>query len=199
MGRFLLSLGIVIDLTAIAFFLMILLGIGGAGSFATIFLEPFVCDSSETMWTDGEDGFVCTNPAYENRDVSSETMPFLIGGFVGALVLGIACVNFGLSAIRRENEQQNTLLAGGKPKNINHIDVQALEYNLNELQDLQAKIPPEAQALVKQVFSHFGQAFDIGDSLSDRLQQLDDARQQGLITQAEYDRVRQAILDSLDD
>ena len=37
------------------------------------------------------------------------------------------------------------------------------------------------------------------DDLSDRLQQLKDAYNKNLITKEEYDRVRQAILDSMDD
>ena len=201
MGRFLVSLGIVIDITAIGFFVMTLLGVGNVGSFSTLFLEPFVCNAGETMWTDGEDGFVCTNPAYENRDVTSEATPVLIGIFVGAMVFGGVLLNLGLMAIRRENEQQNTMLAGGKATMPQNIDMQALEVNFDELKRMQSNIPPEAQALVQQVFSHLGNTLNIGDSasLSERLQQLDEARQQGLITQTEYERVRQAILDSMDD
>lgn len=44
-----------------------------------------------------------------------------------------------------------------------------------------------------------GTLFEGGDTLTDRLRQLAEARQNGLITDAEYESVRKAILDRMDD
>jgi hypothetical protein len=61
----------------------------------------------------------------------------------------------------------------------------------------QAKNMQDVQEIMQQFYSQTGQATS-GGSLSDKLKELDDARQQGLISQSEYDRMRQAILDNMD-
>lgn len=64
-----------------------------------------------------------------------------------------------------------------------------------------ADITPERMAQVQQILSSFGfnnsPTGTESGSLSERLQQIEDARKQGLITQSEYERLRQDILDNL--
>lgn len=65
-----------------------------------------------------------------------------------------------------------------------------------------ANISPEQRAQVNQVLQSVSSAFGTpasSSSLADRLKQLEDARNQGLISREEYDRTRQAILDGMDD
>ena len=79
-------------------------------------------------------------------------------------------------------------------------NVQSTTYDLRERSVVnQGQLSPEAKAVMDQVFSQVGAAFGNKDSLVDKLRQLDDAKQQGLISQSEYERTRQAILDSMDD
>lgn len=63
------------------------------------------------------------------------------------------------------------------------------------------EIPPEKMEQVQQILNSFGlnnmATGSSGGSLTERLKQVEDARQQGLISQSEYERLRQEILDNL--
>ena len=53
---------------------------------------------------------------------------------------------------------------------------------------------------IEAMLNRMGSAlFEGGDTLTTRLQQLEEARQHGLITDDEYTRIRRAILDRMDD
>jgi hypothetical protein len=64
-----------------------------------------------------------------------------------------------------------------------------------------ANIPPEAMERLQEVFGKLGMAFssmsDINqDDLTDRMEELKEALDKGLITQEEYETVRQRLLDN---
>jgi hypothetical protein len=64
------------------------------------------------------------------------------------------------------------------------------------------QMPPEVDQMLKGLFGESFAAQNGGQnraSLTDRLRQLQEARDAGLISRDEYERVRQQILDSLDD
>jgi len=64
------------------------------------------------------------------------------------------------------------------------------------------KVSPQQQEQVNQILQSVSSAFGApasSSSLADRLKQLEDAYNQGLISREEYDRTRQAILDGMDD
>jgi hypothetical protein len=68
-------------------------------------------------------------------------------------------------------------------------------------QDLN-NLPPEKLEKVKQVMSMFNipaDALTPNDDLTSKLQQLEDARTKGLISDGEYERIRRDMLDNLAD
>lgn len=99
---------------------------------------------------------------------------------------------------------------------------QMKKFGLNNIQvttmpdgSQQANLSPEQQATLQRVASAFGaKSADFTNvsvsstsptspqsstTLAERLQQLEDARKQGLITSAEHQRARDALLDAMDD
>ena len=78
----------------------------------------------------------------------------------------------------------------------------SVESTVINLRDKQGEIPPQAQQILNSVLGSFSSAMtqgQLGGSLSERLAQLEEAYEKNLISKLEYDKVRQAILDSMDD
>jgi hypothetical protein len=77
--------------------------------------------------------------------------------------------------------------------------------NGQQVQGDLSSLPPETANLIRQMLGGLNlstsqmSALSQKTDLKDRLRQLQEARDANLITQEEYDRVRQQILDSLDD
>ncbi|MEM9952760.1 MAG: SHOCT domain-containing protein [Chloroflexota bacterium] len=195
MGRFLIMLGVLLDLAVVALLVLTLNGFGLAEAITGVLLEPFVCESTETLWM--RDGSaICIDSDYQERDVTGEAMPYLLGGTVMGVVIGIVLINAGARMTMQNREKVKfATIPSGQIEDLTEIYRQGQQV---DFQSVQATIPPEVATILRNVLSQMGIAVD-GGTLSERLQQLEDARRQGLITQAEYEQVRQAILDRMDD
>ena len=114
------------------------------------------------------------------------------GGFTVLLLVGIA---FFFMAGRRF--KQNVV---GQFQN---FSIQTGQSNVLDMRDgsyQSGEIPPETMEKLQQVMGQFGAILGAEkETLTERLQQLEEARDKGLISESEYRQVRQTILDSMDD
>lgn len=141
--------------------------------------------------------FYCEIEPGQRRDVTLPAVGIIGGAFVVPFVLGLMMVIAATSSMTRRAARNYS--AGFTPVgpfgNTQPSTVIDLRGNSGE-------IPPHAQKILENVF---GNAFNWAttatnpDSLSEKLTQLQDARDKGLISEEEYQRVRQAILDTMDD
>ncbi|MGJ3238870.1 MAG: SHOCT domain-containing protein [Anaerolineae bacterium] len=192
MGRPLIFAGIVLDMVGTLFFVATLSGIGGG--LVTIPLDMLICENNEMLVSMDTLLYDCVDLTdYSERDVTEQVIVRVVMLFMLALTIGIALIIKGTSELRKEQQ--------AKLKNdwagVDYINSDRQTYNLNLRDDEIPEIPPKAQAILQQVVGSLGLV--TGETLADRLQQLEDAYQQGLITKTEYQRVRQAILDRMDD
>ncbi|MAU12729.1 MAG: hypothetical protein CL607_23100 [Anaerolineaceae bacterium] len=172
----------------------------------TGFYGSFLCDSDETMtalrqnWSmpNGESGqniiYLCEDQAGEQRNISDSMIPIMIVGFGGLLTVGIL-MTIGAASKASSTKSKNTFAYDSGTVNL-------IDMNNKDVKIKRGDLDPQTQDLLKQVLSSVTAAtvHQTGpDDLSDRLQQLKDAYNKNLITKEEYDRVRQAILDSMDD
>lgn len=207
MARLLIIFGILFWVAATIF---LIVALGGAGEeLSGQLLAPFICEADETlglqqrnMLTSTGSGqtidFYCVDSEDDERDVTHAAIPVLIVVFVGLLVSGIIAFIVGVNLIAWRATRQISGFWGGQ----NFGSMSAQQGSIMDLRDgvyqqYQTQNPEEMHSIFDRVFSQVGQAFK-QDSLSERLQQLEDARQKGLISQAEYERVRQSILDNMD-
>lgn len=170
------------------------------------FYGSFLCGNDETMtvlrqnWSmaNGEHGqsivYLCENEAGEQRNISDSMIPIMVVGFGGLLLAGILMTTVAASKIKSTKQKNAFTYEGGT---VNLIDM-----NKEDVKIKRGDLDPEMQDMLRHVLSNVTtatvQASGQND-LSDRLQQLKDAYNKNLITKEEYDRVRQAILDSMDD
>lgn len=200
MGRLLLFLGFIVLALAIAIILGVTLGMQ-TETFSD-YMSPIFCNSEETIVTETRRNFnseqtvdvFCQVNEENRRDVTGQVVLWLGGSFAGTLVLSIILMIVGgsIMAKRRAHDMINTFQT---------FTVQSGQPQSYDLRQSMNQIPPEAMEIVKTVMGSMGmtQSTFEGQSLTERLQQLEDARNQGLISQSEYDRVRTAILDRMDD
>jgi hypothetical protein len=221
MGRFLLLLAFL--LLGLAIFLLVILVHGGENEWANLIFKTALCKENEELvqWTGNyiprssssstggyETAFYCEDSEGEQRDVTLETVGIMMGGFVipfiSALILFFVAAAV-MTTNRMKSATKNVFdLAGGSPT-WNTLTQQQGQMTVIDLRDgsYQAgEIPPEKLAQVQQIMNSFGlpNFFEAagGNTLTERLQQLEDARREGLITTEEHQRLRQEILDNLD-
>lgn len=205
MGRFLIFVGISLIVVAVIFMLV---GLGVAGEeVAGQIIIPLACEEGDSIRTESRmtfssDGrsqttdFFCVDSEGIEENVTDSVIVIIIVGFGGLLITGILTIFMG-SRIVSKRMQENLRNTVFEQQGIGNIHSSVIDLRSNTLK--QGQIPPETQAQIQAIFSQMGDAFANNDSLADKLQQLEEARQQGLISQAEYERTRQAILDSMDD
>jgi hypothetical protein len=100
----------------------------------------------------------------------------------------------------QDNQPVRVYTRGGQSPNSPQVTVVSTEGR--GLDDL----PPQAADMVRQMMAGFGATAEqasnfnmpTGGDLTERLRQLQEARDQGLISEQEFQRIRQQILDSLD-
>jgi len=209
MGKFLVIFGVLITFGAAGFFIFSMFEtdhpvIAGA-------IETLACEGSETLriernsWSlpNGEFGenitFFCDIEPGVGRDVTGMGVLFQGGIFTVLLLVGMMFIFAGAfrskrsrkQAFQSQLQQQDFWEQGdGTAQAVNvHGDIENL--------------PPQTRAMLENMLGGMittvtssGQQ---AASLTERLQQLDEAYQKNLISKAEYDKVRQAILDSMDD
>jgi len=223
MSKLILILGIILNVTAVIF---LLTGLADAeGNPITSLIESVACNSPEKLVVEstyysmpnGESGtnmtYFCEIEPGQRRSVTDSAVLVLGGGFVIQLGLGILFTIVGATAVARNKSkkmlvnmddyfsrypqaQGPTATMGVSGHNLSGQET------VIDLRGNQANIPPQAQQILNSVLGSVASSVTQaqgGNSLSARLKQLEDAYENDLITKEEYDKVRQAILDSMDD
>lgn len=165
--------------------------------------------------------YYCINDAGGAREITGQVVTLIMTAFIGPLLLGILFIVWGSigmarRATRRAFAQLDSLGgavitqagADGQPvvirtggaggRGVTHTVVSVSGQTLDS-----ANLPPETARMMQQLLDGLSgagfnaAAMNSGDDLADRLEQLKEARDKGLISGDEYERVRQQILDSL--
>lgn len=213
MGRFLILLSIVMMIGSIVYFIWVLQGPNNnqVGSF----LSGLVCEENEKLTQQtgayvGEYGsstgltvngretaFYCVGLEGEQRNVTGKTAWIIGGGFAVPLVLSIILMIVGIArAASSATRNIYSSLGGVTPIGTPGVSVYSMGSNTPYSRDT---VPPEVLSQVNRALDNAGLSQISGSgSLSERLRQLEDARKQGLISQSEYNTLRQSILDSMD-
>lgn len=134
------------------------------------------------------------------RSIAISVVAFVVA-FVGGLLLTIAA-SFRLTARWSRRLISGAMAAGGPVRVYSNTPDGPVEYSTTVVDAKDGQIPPEAADMIRQVMQGFQgttPGLSRNDDLSSKLRQLEAARRDGLISQTEYDRVRQQILDSMDD
>lgn len=213
MARLFLILGIVLMVVAMGL-LMFMVTANNNETF-NMLMDTLHCNEKEefTMWmgsyqrygTFDEHGgypvaWYCELPDGEQRDVSGRVVITMVVSFVVPFLLGLfmlmgsigAMVRRGVSGLMGNVMRQGT------------IGVQPTVIDLRQGTTGYQNLPPQT----KQVIDSLRQGMMVqgttmqtgqGGTLTDRLRQLEDAFNQGLISKDEYDKARTALLDKMDD
>jgi hypothetical protein len=168
--------------------------------------------------------YYCINQVGGRRDVTEGVIFVAIGGFVIPLLMGIGLVIASIVGMVRGSQQRAAAAVVGNPASFGGFTNQpktpsatAYEFDfsqpgqsatvitMNGQQVSPSDLPADTAQLVNQVLDNMGAM--IGDakvwtmttagSLTEKLQQLQDAKDKGLISQEEFDRLRQEILDGM--
>lgn len=208
MNKLLIILGIVLIVISIP--VIVLATTVEEGSQVYEMMESIACNSPEkliitrsiTMDMDGESiEFFCEIEPGQRRDVTPTVVLLIIAGFMIPFGLGMFLVMFTSFRMKKQFTNRVSRQMAGYVSDFqqNEYPIQSTVINLRGNQD---KIPPETQEMLNNVLGGFASSFtpETGKgSLTQRLKQLDEAYENDLISKDEYDRVRQAILDSMDD
>lgn len=223
MGRFLLLLAFI--LLVLAIFALVIIQ-GGENEWANLVFKTTLCEDGESFvqetgnyvprsgsnrYSGYEVTFFCEDSRGEQRDVTlgavvvmgaSFAVPFII-----SLILFIVSISM-MVARGVKSMTKNVFEMRGTSIPANAVVTQYGNKTVIDLRDGSyqgGEIPPEKLAQVQQIMDSFGlpNFFEAageagGNSLTERLQQLEDARREGLITAEEHQRLRQAILDGID-
>jgi hypothetical protein len=206
MGRLSVLLGTVLVIAAIG--VMTLTGTVETYAFSANLVADYLCEADERITTEqrvvqqatvGTTTFYyCEDIEGVRREINAELRQVTAIGFMAPFVPGILLMMYGVWAVRRERARSQIVPYPGKAKNSDVYTITGgSTINLS-----QTNMSPQQQAQVEQILqsvaSAFG-AFDGDTTLAERLKEVEDAYQQGLISTEEYERVRQAILDRADD
>ena len=210
MSKFILLLGIVLIIISVPILFIGILDPENSpfteiiGSIACKPPEKIVTETTNWSQPNGESGssteYFCEIEPGQRRDVMETAFLVLGGSFAVPLVAGILMTIIGANGVARQATKQMT-------SNINdyfstYPPQQTSSSTVINLRDKKGEIPPEAQEILNDVLGGFTTAFTQAGSkgtLSDRLEQLNEAYNNDLISKEEYERIRQAILDSMDD
>ncbi|MEL6404243.1 MAG: SHOCT domain-containing protein [Chloroflexota bacterium] len=204
MGRFLILLGVLLILAGSG----AMIGLLMPEQFPPVedFILQLHCELGDRLSTvnstqaDGETTLTlyCDDNEGNLRDISADMFVTIAIAFLVPFGIGMLLVYIGVALRQREQAPDISDVWGGVPVGqMADVEVYGQSFDANSL--AQMNIPPEKLEQVQQVLRTVTTAFGINNTLSERLQQLEDARQKGLISQSEYDTTRQAILDSMDD
>mgnify|MGYP003635471389 CR=1 FL=1 len=202
---------------------ILLVGIAGTeGNPVTNLLEATACTTGEKLVVEstyysmpnGESGtnmtYFCEIEPGQRRSVTDKAVLIIGGSFVIPFGIGMLFTFIGSWGVARNvskrmnknvEEYFNTYpqlkptgLAGGQSLSNNETVI--------DLRGHKGDIPPQAQQILNSILGNVSSATiqgQGGNSLSARLKQLEEAYENDLITKEEYDKVRQSILDSMDD
>lgn len=194
-------LGIIIIALGVALALSILEDPSGSLFGDTI--VSTVCGEGETLSVERNESdgtglsntfFCMDSESVVQAEVTDPVSTIAVFAFAGAFVVGLLFMIISAAARRSGSDQQPVVVSSTGPQ----VRIYQSETNLTE----------EQMAHVMQVSQQLGslmQGFAAGfakpssGDLASRLQELQAAHQKGLLTDEEYQKVRQAILDAMDD
>jgi len=225
MSKLLLVLGILLIVVSVP---ILLIGIMDTeNSPIGTLLESTACNSPEKLVVEttyysmpnGESGqnytYFCEIEPGQRRDVSGQAFIIIGGSFIIPFGLGMLFTFIGAWGVARKtskNLQKNMdeyfikypQAQGGGGQGEYSLGGNSMtgSETVIDLRGHRGNIPPQAQEILNSVLGNVSSATIQGqgdNSLSSRLKQLAEAYENDLITKEEYDKVRQSILDSLDD
>jgi putative oligomerization/nucleic acid binding protein len=132
------------------------------------------------------------------RDVTPQAFAVKAGMFAVPFVAGLLLFIFGIFVMTWRGSRavmRQVISAAGSPVTPVIVTRQPASKIVVNGQEVDA-VPPEVDKILKGMF---GDTMQNRGNLADRLRQLQEARDAGLISSDEYERVRQQILDSMDD
>lgn len=160
--------------------------------------EKMVREQYQTQRRDGTSYSMtpyCVNSERQPEDVTGMWVLIGAGGFVVPFLIGLFLLIIGIgSAARRQTEK----ILQAIPTYSSGSNVQAMEFHDGVLKvggfelKLDGLAAEKMQALKAQI-----QSGAAGGDLTTKLRELQEARDNGLITSSEYDRMRQKILDDV--
>ncbi len=195
MGRGLVALGLIIIFASVIYMLAVM-GVLGESVSGQI-MGTILCEDNETFSQrygtyrgsieDVPAFFLCSDSEGIERNVNGGAIATIVIGFVGLLLTGIILVNIGA----RRAVKEGFATIGIDSDSGFSIARNTISYDTNASTD-------EMREMLQNSFEVAGKALGV-DSLSDKLQQLDDALNKGLISKSEYEKARRNLLDSFDD
>jgi hypothetical protein len=171
--------------------------------------------------------YYCVNDTGARREVTVEGIGIGAIAFIFPFLFGLFLLLWGISGMIRGRSRRMDEVVGvptastfaglGGPISTPKVTTSTYEFDfdqpgksatvitMNGQQVTQADLPPETAQLVNQVLNNLGGMMNsastwtmpTGGDLTDKLRQLQDAKDKGLLSQDEYDRLRQEILDNL--
>lgn len=212
MSKLLLILGIILIIASVPILLIGILSI--EDSPIRNILESTACNPPEKLMVEtvsysinsGGHGqtshFFCEIEPGQRRNVTDTAVLVIGGSFLIPFGLGVLFTMVGARSLaRRRATQFQTDMASYLGAFQQRSGVEEQE-TVIDLRSNQSTISPQAQQILNSVLGGVASAVTQGlgdNSLSARLTQLEEAYENDLITKEEYDKVRQAILDSMDD
>lgn len=203
MGRFLVFTGIILIIVAIA--LMIAVFAVEDVPLVQDTLVGLYCEPSETSIThasrlsfsgtqNSTSVWFCDDGEGNEREITAQIGLTAAGAFVVPFLIGLFMIMYGAWSIQR-NFTRKVMSSVG-------IDNDMQIYSMKGANLSNANLSPEQQAQAQKILQSLSKASGVpanSSTLAERLKQLEEARDQGLISSAEYQRTRQAILDGMDD
>lgn len=146
----------------------------------------------------------CENSEGQQRDVTERSILIIAGSFVGLFVSGLILVLIGIIAVSARISRRVITTSAGPTTVFSTSPGRGVQYSSTVVHLNDKEIPPEAADMIRQMFDSMQTAStqmqpSSGGDLVSKLRQLEEARDANLISQTEYDRLRQQILDRADD
>ncbi|MBZ0299064.1 MAG: gas vesicle protein GvpG [Anaerolineae bacterium] len=147
----------------------------------------------------------CENNEGQPRDVTGRSIAIMMGAFAVPFVLGLF-MTIGSSIAMTARWSRRLMASAGSPPVTVYTNVpgKGVQHRTTVTQLSDAQVPAEAAEMIQQIMAGFQasaaqmQADEPNDLVS-KLRQLEEARSANLISASEYDRLRQQILDRMDD
>lgn len=207
MGRLLIGLGIGLIFASVIF-MGLVFGLAGEDVSAQI-ITPFACEDNETLTQlqrslpsyEGNGvtiDFFCEDSEGQERNVTGVAVMVIIIGFAGLLIAGIFSTIIGASIASKNLAQNFGGVISGQYGTVLNTQSATIDLRDGSFQEAQGQLTPELRNIMKQASNQLDKLSG-GDTLADKLQQLEDAYEQRLISREEYYKTRLAILDKMDD
>ncbi len=146
----------------------------------------------------------CENNEGQQRDVTGRSLGIIIVGFTAPFILGLFLAISGITALSVRATRRMVTTSIGPDASFSTTPGRGVHYSTTVVRMNDQEIPPEAADMIRQMFDGMQTTSaqmpaSSGGDLVSKLRQLEEARDADLISQAEYDRLRQQILDRADD